>query len=81
LEKACLDGVYYRLDTPGVVVSRQSHEDVYFADVDQLANKIVCEYAFLDQPASNIVVLGAAGMNITAHEPSEDIQIRRSRNQ
>jgi hypothetical protein len=62
-------------------VSRQSYEDVYLADIDQLANKIVCEYAFFGQPASNKVVPGAAGMNAAAHEPSEEIQIRRNRNQ
>ena len=73
--------MYDRPNTFGIVVSRQSHEDVYLADINQLANKIVCEYAFLCQPASNKVVLGAAGMKATAHEPSVDIQIRLNRNQ
>jgi hypothetical protein len=46
-QDAALNGVDDRPDSFGVIVSGQAHEDVYFANVDQLAKKIIREIALL----------------------------------
>ena len=48
-QDAALNGVDDGPDSFGVIVSGQAHEDVHFADVDQLAKKIIRKKALLCQ--------------------------------
>src|ERR1019366_4168868 len=48
-QDAALNGMDDRPDSFGVIVSGQAHQDVYFADVHQLAKKIICKKALLCQ--------------------------------
>ncbi len=41
LQNATLNRLDDRTDRLGVIVSGQAHKDIYFADIDQLAKKIV----------------------------------------
>ena len=47
LINASLNGANSRFDCLGVVMGGYTDENVYFANIDQLANKIVGEYALV----------------------------------
>jgi hypothetical protein len=49
LENACLNSLEDGLKGVGIVMGRQAHHDVYFAHVDELAKKVICQKGLFRQ--------------------------------
>src|SRR5450755_3792670 len=58
LQNAGLNGLHDRADGLRIVVGGQAHQDVHFADVNELAKKIVAKDAFLSQAALHLAWKG-----------------------
>src|SRR5262245_55873323 len=63
LEQSRANRLHDLADGARVVVGRHSDEDVYFADVDQLADKIVGEGSGFWQSSSRVETLLATSLN------------------